>query len=679
MFVDSNFFDMFSFKFRKGNPATALTSPNSVLLTEEIARKYFGDEDAIGKALVISGFGQKSVVKVCGILENIPLQSHIQNHIILPASWLKSIGIDFDHWEDVSFRTYVQLGNPCNLQELSSKIKACEVRHFPNQNTQNLTYSFLPLTKIHLYAGNIKFLIGAIGDIKYVRIFILVAVIILLIASINYMNLSTALSLKRSKEIGIRKAVGANRKMLIFQFLGESIFLSLIALSLAILLVELILPEFNLLSGKQLVIKYNDPDFIGHSLAVTIITGLISGCYPAILLSSFNSIHILKDKLKLNYRSLLMRKGLIIFQFTLSVVIIICTIVVFDQLSFIRNSNPGFNKENIICIRMPGDANRKYEVLKNELEKNPEIINISRSEPVSTALSNASSVNWPGKPANEEKHFWVLHTDYNLAATYEIKMSEGRFFSKQFPADQTDAFVINEAAAKSMGLKSPIGEEIELLGKKGKIIGVTKDFHFASFHSVIEPLIFTIPDNEHQNDRLRILSIRFKSGTLNSSLASIEKAWKEQMTNIPFNYYFYDESLDVQYSAEQRMGTIFKYFSFLSIIIACLGLFGLASLSMEQRTKEIGIRKVLGASVLDITINLSKEFLLWIILANIIAWPIAYYAMHKWLQNFAYRIYISWWIYALAGIVTLFIASLTVSLNTYKAATRNPVNALRYE
>jgi len=678
MFVDSNFFSVLSFKFKKGNPATALISPNAVLLTEEIARKYFGDDDAMGKALVISAFGKKSVVKVCGILEDIPLQSHIQRQIILPSSWLKSVGIDFDHWEDVSFRTYVELGKGCNLQELASKIKACEVRHFPNQNSQDLVYSFLPLTKIHLYGSNVKFLVGAIGDIKYVRIFMLVAVIILLIASINYMNLSMALSLKRSKEIGIRKTIGANRKALIVQFFGESIILSFIALGLAILLVELLLPEFNLLSGKQLTIRYNDLDFVGLSLAVTIVTGLISGCYPAFMLSSFNPVHILKGKLKLDHGSLLTRKGLVVFQFASSIVMIICTMVVLHQLSFIRNSDLGFNKENILCVRMTDEANGKYEVLRNELEKIPSIMKMSRSEPVSTALQYASSVSWPGKPVNEEKHFWVLYTDYNLASTCEIKMSEGRFFSKDFPADQTDAFVINEAAAKSMGLRSPLGEEIQLFRKTGKIIGVTKDFHFASFHSVIEPLIFTMPDST-QNDRLSILSIRFKPGSLSSTMASIEKVWKEQMTDIPFNYYFYDESLDVQYSAEQRMGTIFNYFSILSVTIACLGLFGLASLSVEQRTKEIGIRKVLGATVSDITMTLSREFLLWVVVANIIAWPIGYYVMHGWLQNFAYHISISWWIYALAGMIILLIASLTVSLNTYRAAVRNPVEALRYE
>lgn len=328
---------------------------------------------------------------------------------------------------------------------------------------------------------------------------------------------------------------------------------------------------------------------------------------------------------------------------------------------------------------MIGDANKKYELLKNELEENPEIINISRSEPVSSALTRTTSMNWPGKPENEEKHFWVLHSDYNLAATYEFEMSCGRYFSDQYPTDKTNAFVINEAAAKSMGLKSPLGEEIRLWRKTGKIIGVTKDFHFASFHSVIEPLIFTIPDEQQQDARFRILSIRFKSRTLHSSLASIAKVWKEQMEDIPFNYYFYDESLNAQYHAEQQMGNIFKYFSFLSIIIACLGLLGLASISAEQRTKEIGIRKVLGATILDISVILSKEFFIWVVAANIIAWPVAYYVMHQWLQSFAYRIDLTIWPFLLAGLLALLIALLTVSWQAVKAATANLVESLRYE
>ncbi len=495
--ADSNFFEMFPFKYKEGNPATALSAPNSIIITEEMAKKYFGNEGAMGKPLDVSGFGGKTVMNVSGILKNIPLQSHIQRQIILPASWFRSAGMNFDSWYDQSFQTYIQLKDNSNLQDVSSKIKQCEVKNFPNQNTQDLRYSLIPLPRIHLYGSNIKFM-ETTGDIKYVRIFVVIAFIILLIASINYMNLSTALSLKRTKEVGIKKTVGANRNTLILQFFGESIILSFIAYILAILFVELFLQEFNLLSGKNLVVRFFEPSFLGLSLLVIIVTGLISGCYPALFLSSFSPVQILKGKLKLSSGNLFTRKGLVVFQFVITIVIIVCTIVVFSQLSFIRNSNLGFDKENLLCIRMTGEANSKYDVLKNEFLKNPEIVSISRSEPVSSEITRTIGVSWNGKPENEEKHFFVLHSDYSLAATYKFEMSQGRYFSDQYPTDKIGAFVINEAAAKAIGLKSPLENEIRLWGKRGKIIGVTKDFHFASFHTAIEPLIFTIPDNNQQ-------------------------------------------------------------------------------------------------------------------------------------------------------------------------------------
>jgi ABC-type antimicrobial peptide transport system permease subunit len=677
-FAASNLFDVLSFKLKKGDPATVLKDPNSVVITEEIEKKYFGNEDAIGKPLTISGFGQKIVAKVSGILENVPSNSHLQIQIILPNDWFNPSFMNLN-WTNQSFRTYIKLKNNNDVQILSSKIKACEVRHFPNQNTKILGYSLIPLTKLHLFGNDIKFF-ESTGDIKYVRIFLIVAIIILLIASINYMNLSTALSLKRTKEVGIKKTVGASRKSLILQFFGESLLLSFFALCFADLLVILFLPTFNQLVGKRLELSSNLPIFISISFLITVITGLISGCYPAIFLSSFQPIQILKGKMKIGSGNLFLRKGLVVFQFALSTIMIIATIVVLNQLSFIKNSNLGFDKNNLTCIKMTGEANSKYDVLKNELLRNPDILNISHSEAMASgAWTRTIGINWKGKQPNEEKPFWILHTDYNLASTYKIELSQGRFFSEQFPTDQTNAFVINEAAAKSMSLKSPLNEEIQVWGRKGKIIGVAKDFHFDSFHTAIEPLIMQIPDSNKKNQRLNMISIRFKAGTLYNSMAFIEKTWKEQMADIPFNYYFYDESLTRHYVADQRLGSIFNYFAVLSIIIACLGLFGLASLSVEQRAKEIGIRKVLGASISNITFILSKEFLIWIVVANLIAWPVAYFFMHKWLQDFAYRIELSIWVFVLSGIMALMIAIFSVGFQTIKAAIVNPVESIRYE
>jgi putative ABC transport system permease protein len=678
LMADTNFFKVFSYKFKEGNQATALFAPNSIILTEEAAKKYFGNENAMGKPLEVSGFGRKTVMNVSGILENIPTQSQMQSQIILPVDWFKSIGINFDIWEDQSFKTYIQLKDNSAVRDLPAKIKQCEVKNFPNQNTNNLSYSLFPLTKIHLYGNSIKFL-ETTGDIKYVQIFVIIAIIILLIASINYMNLSTALSLKRTKEVGIKKTVGANRNRLILQFLGESFFISLISYCVAIMFVELLIPEFNFLTGKKLSINFFDLSFISLSFLVIVITALISGSYPAFFLSSFSVIKVLKGKMITSSWNLFTRKGLVVFQFVTTVVIIVCTIVVFNQMSFIKNSNIGFDKENLLCIKMTGDSNSRFKVLRNEFKKNPEVISVSRSEPVSSTLTNTTSVSWKGKSVNEEKHFWVLYTDYSLAATYKFQISLGRYFSKQYPTDKTDAYVINEAAAKSMGLKSPLDNEIELWGRKGKIIGVVKDFHFASYHTAIEPLIFKIPNDNQQADRFRVVTIRFKSSAPDKLISSFEKIWHEQLADSPFNYYFYDDFLNKQYFSEIRMGTIFKYFSFISILIACLGLFGLVSISTEQRTKEIGIRKVLGASTSNVALILTKDFLILVVASNIIAWPVAYYFMNKWLQDFAYRVDIGWWIFALAGVIALVIALVTVSFQAIKAAMANPVKSLRYE
>ena len=678
LFASSNFFDLFSLKLKEGNPSTVLSDPNSIVIDEETARKYFGSEYPVGKPLNVSGFGGKTLAKVSGILEDMPLESQIRSHIILPAAWFKSIGINFDTWYDQSFHTYIETEGNIDIQGLSSKIRQCEIRNFPNQNTENLSYSLLPLTKIHLFSGNIKFLQGT-GDIKYVRIFIAIAVVILLIASINYMNLSTALSLKRRKEIAVKKTIGASRKRLMVQFLGESLIVSCIAFILAILFVELFLPEFNALSGKSLMIRYLDTSFMILSIAVVIGTGLASGFYPAMLLSSFSPIQILRKSLTFKPGGLFTGSGLVIFQFAASIAMILCAIVVSNQLSFVMNTNLGFDKENLICIRLTADANKKFESMKNELESNPQVITVSRSEPISTSLTRTEGVYWEGEPANEQVHFWVLNSDFNLAATYKFQMVQGRFFSKDYPTDRTSAFVINEAAVKTMGLSSPLNKEMGLWAKRGRIVGVVKDFHFASFHTAIEPLVFTIPDSNQQDGRYQIMSVRIKPGNPQGVISSIETIWHAEMPGVPLDYYFYNDSVNKQYSSEMRMRTIFQCFSFVSIMIACLGLFGLASISTEQRTKEVGIRKVLGASASNVVFTLSRKFMAWVVLSNIVAIPIAWYFMSKWLQEFAYRLPLSWWMLFVAGGFAFVIAFLTVGIQAIKAATANPVESLRCE
>jgi putative ABC transport system permease protein len=680
--ADSSFFTLFSFRFVKGNPATALSDPRSVVITEETEKKYFGSTDGMGRIIAVSAFGTQSNVKVAGVLEDLPHNSHIQGRIFFSNRWPRAVGIPDYGWQNQSCQTYIQLQRPlktdAEFRELASQIRACELRHDPNE-PQSLNYALLPLTDIHLYGGNIKFLETA-GDIKYVQVFSLIAIILLLIASINYMNLSTALSLRRTKEIGIKKALGANRKSLVLQFFGESLLHSFLALCFALLLVKLSLSEFNALSGKELAIRYIEPQFIALSLAIALLTGLISGSYPALFLSSFRPMQVLKGQLKLGVGSIFTRKGLVVLQFALSIIIIVCTIVVFRQLSFMRSSNLGLEKENLLCVKLVGAANGGYGVLRNELLKNPAIIDIARSEQVSAGSMGATlGVYWQGKPPKDETHFRLLQTDFDLPSVYKFELAQGRFFSPEYPTDSANAYVLNEAAVKAMGLVSPLNQEISVWGRNGKIIGVTKDFHFASFHAAIEPLIFRIPDRNEQNLYFSTMTIRFASHDPEDVISFVEKTWESQLSGIPFQFYFYDEFLNAQYKSEHTMSSLFSYFSFLSIFIACLGLFGLASLSAQQRTREVGIRKVLGASSWHMVVLLSREFLLWVAISNVIAFPVAWYAMHRWLEDFAYRTDIGWWVFAVAGGLSMVIAMLTVSTQAIKAALANPVEALRYE
>ena len=678
-FTDSHFFEIFSFPFLKGSPSSALEDPYSVVMTEKAARKYFGDEEAFGESIQMFSFGQKMAMNITGILEDIPSHSHIACEIFVPFHVMRALGINLDDWDNQVPRTYILTEENPDIQDLTNKIISCETRNRPNRELGKLSYRLLPLKDIHLRAKDIKFLITT-GDIKYVYIFGAIAFIIVIIACVNTMNLFTALSLKRTKEIGVRKVVGASRKTLIKQFLSETIVLSFLALLLAVGISQAFLSAFNQLSGKDLAIPYFNVHFIAASILIALLTGVLSGYYPALFLSGFQPAKILKTKSNLGLKGLTFRKGLVIFQFSLSIILIISTIVVFNQLRFIQNSNPGYDKDHILCVRINEDISGSYDVFKNELLKNPAILGVSRTEPVdANMITNTDGVQWAGKTENEDHYFRILRTDYDFVSTYHIEVDEGRFYSRQFSADETGSYVINQEAAKMIGLESPVGEEISLWGREGTVIGVLKDFHFGSFHTSIEPLICIMPTRQLQNLYLRLISIRFKPGTLQSSMKYIQNKWKEVLSNTPYNYYFLDDVLNAQYKAEQRMGTLFRYFTIFAIIIACLGLYGLASFSAEQKIKEIGIRKVLGATVSNITVMLSKEFLRWVILANLIAWPISWFMMNKWLQNFAYRASINWWIFFLAGGIAFGIALITVSVQAIRAATTNPVNSLRYE
>jgi putative ABC transport system permease protein len=679
--VDPQFFDIFSFNFKDGNPQSAFLNPNSIVLTESMAQKYFGDKNALGESLNLTLLGQTRTLKVTGILENIPHNSHFQREIFIPITYVKhTYGIEsWDRWGNQQSQTYILTQSKVDISAMEYKIADLERKNLPNQNLENLSYSLLPLKKIHLHANNIEFF-ASTGDIKYVYIFTVIAGIILLIASMNYMNLSNALSLKRIKEIGIQKVVGAQRSNLVRQYFGETIIITFIALGCALFIVELFLPVLNRLAEKSLSVAYLSPNFLLMIFLITLLTSIISGLYPAIFISGFQPVRILKGKFQEGIGGLNLRKGLIIFQFTLSIIMIICTIIVFTQLDFIQNSKLGYDKENIVCVRIKGDIHGQYNAFKNEILENTNILSISRNEHMDiSSLGSTGNINWSGRNENQGFNIWLLHSDCDFASTYKIDMHEGRFYSDQFPTDKTSAFVLNQAAVEAMGLQSPIGQEITLWGRKGKIIGITKNFHFGCFHHRIEPLIFRIPDTDEQHLFYRELSIRLKPNSIHQSLTFLKNKWKSFYPAEPFDFYFVDENLNTSYWAEQRMAELFKYFSFLAIFIACLGLYGLTAFMIEQKIKDIGIHKVLGATVSNIVFLLTKNYLCWILFSNVIAWPMAYFMMNKWLQNFAYRIDMSWWMFVLAGAIALIIALLTVSWQAIRAAMANPVEALRYE
>lgn len=675
--TDSRFFEVFSFKLIEGNPNTAFNNPNSIIMTERMAKKYFGNTEALGMSINLTFLGMKRIMKVTGILENFPHNTQFQREFLLPMDFIKSFGANWDAWQNYNVQTFIVTGNNIAKSDLEKKILECENRNAGNLNLGTTGYSLLPLSKMHLYSNNIEFF-ASTGDIKYVYIFSAVAFIILLIACMNYVNLTNAFSLKRTKEIGIKKVIGAKWKDLIYQYYGETLVITISAFCLSLFLVELFLPLLNNLSGKELSFNYSNMKFLTALTLTMLITSVVSGIYPAVFATRFQPIQILKGKFQNKSDGLNLQKGLVIFQFALSIAIIACTFIVIRQLNFIKNANLGYDKENIIGIRLNGNIFNKYDAFKNKLLTNSDILSVSRSEPMDEkSLGSTEGINWQGK--NKRFGAWLLHVDADFAKTYKIQMKEGRFYSELYPSDETSAYVINETAEKEMGFQSALGKEIDVWGRKGKIIGVTKDFNFSSLHNLIESVILRIPNPKEENIYYRELSVRFSPHSVNQSLEYLQETWKRFYPDLPFSFYFIDESQNVNYLAEQRMSDIFKYFSILAIFIACIGLYGLTTFMIERKIKDIGIHKVLGANVARIVFMLSKKYLLWIIISNVIAFPAAYYFMNKWLQDFAYRSSINWWIFFLAGSIALLIAFTTIIIQSIKAAIANPVKSLRYE
>ncbi|NIR49132.1 FtsX-like permease family protein [candidate division KSB1 bacterium] len=688
-FVEPEFFNIFSFPLIKGNPETVLDDPQSLVITEEMAQKYFGNENPVGQVLTVHG-EEVLDLKVTGIVESAPANSHFHFDFLLSFKLVEMFSGRMDNWSTNWLYTYLLLDEGASARNLQVQLPD----FFETHTGKAWNYFRIqPLTDIHLYS-DVSWEIEPQSSIKYVYTFSAIAILILLIACINFMNLATARSANRAQEVGMRKVLGAHRRQLIKQFIGESFLMTFMALLLALLLVEMFLPTFNYLSGKALSFSlFENKVLLLALLAIALFVGLVAGSYPAFFLSTFQPVKVLKGRLgrEDGTSGAKLRKVLVVLQFVISVFLIIGTAVVYSQLSYMQNKRLGFEKEQVVVLPIEDDSlTEDSEFVKTELLQHPDVVTATASDNVPGRGVSDFPYRLEGAQGEEDmwKAVWDTYfVDADFIETLDIELKAGRTFSKERATD-SESFILNETAVKKAvdlygeTWSSPIGKQLDFytpgqsgweVSKQGTVIGVVKNFHYRSLHETIGPLVIQTAKSPDQ------LLIKIRASEISSTLGFLKQNVDAFFPGQPFEYYFLDSHFDQLYRSEQRLGEIFKYFAFLAIFIACLGLFGLAAYTAEQRTKEIGIRKVLGASVAGIVGLLSKDFVKMVLIANVIAWPIAWYAMHRWLQNFAYRIDIDWFVFALAGGLALIIALATVSSQAIKAALINPVESLRYE
>ncbi len=667
--VDPSFLKMFTYPLVKGDKNTALDSPFSVVLSEDLAEKYFGENEPIGKVITLNNQYEFTVT---GVLENIPHNTELQFDFLVPYEILKRMGqTQEEDFGSNSIYTFVQLPDGTPPEHVNQKIFGFIRTKLPESRTD---LRLMPFTRLHLHQffGYEK---GA-GAIQYVYIFSIIAFIVLLIACINFMNLSTARSANRAKEVGLRKVVGAVKGHLVRQFYGESVVYAFIALIFAVGIVTLLLPAFSNLASKELSwsVAGIETILIGL-LGITLFTGLVAGSYPAMFLSAFQPARVLKGNLFSGSGGSLFRRVLVVVQFALSILLIIGTGIVYQQQNYIKNMRLGWDKEHLVYIPLRADTKKSYNVLKQELIQNPQVLNVTGTSQLPTHIgSNSGGAQWEGKDPEFQILIGFNAVDFDFTETLKIDMVDGRRFSKEYTSDLSKAWIVNEEVASLMNKDSVIGERFSHVGEDGTIVGVMKNFHYQTLKNKIEPLAINVSLN-----RLNYLIARIPPEEVSASLGFIEKTWKRIIPNYPFEYRFMDERYDMMYRSEQRIGTLLRYFAILAVFVACLGLFGLASFMAEKRTKEIGIRKILGASVIQVTRLLCREFFLLVFVANVIAWPAAYFIMRKWLQSYAYRADMGYFVFIGAMLLALFVAILSVGYQAVRAARANPADSLRYE
>lgn len=664
--IDQDFIRMFDIQFVQGDIETALADPNNIIITEEMANKYFGDENPMGKTFIVWRY---FTFNVRGVVRKLPHNSHFNFDFLVPFEFLVNVEQGYKAWYNNSIYTYVELQKGTDDKLLNEKIINTIQKHFEQTNTEIFLQN---VKKIHLYsAGKYTADMGGLGDITYVRIFSLIALFILVIACINFMNLSTAQSARRAKEIGMRKIAGAKKGKIVFQFLGESILIVFMAHIIAMILVEILLPGFNILTSKQLDVNYMGLPLYISLISIVLFCGLLAGSYPALYLSSFDAIKVVKGLEYRNPGNAGFRRILVIFQFTLSVFLIICTLTIGNQVSYLQNNKLGINTDNIGYFGSGPAIQRKP--MKNKLLQNTDIISVATADQNPVNMVNSrGGITWEGQSEGDIL-FHVVYVDEDYARTFKLEIKDGRFFSDIYTTD-TLAVVVNEKASEIIGSDQVIGKFLSIGDESYKIIGIVKDFNFKSLHTPIEPLIMLT------NPRVGgIYFIRMKPENTMETVKFIESAYKSFDPGRPIDFHFLEDDYENLYRTEQRTGTIFNFSSLLAIMISCLGLIGLSSFMAARRTKEIGIRKANGAETFEIFTLLSREYVFWVLISIAIASPVSWYAMNRWLQNFAYRTTINWLMFALAGIIAITIALLTISLQSWRAASRNPVEALRYE
>ena len=680
--VDPSFLRMLTYPFISGDPGTALNEPHSIVISEEIAEKCFTSEDSIGKIITLNN---KYAFNVTGVFKNVPTNSFLRFDILVPFNFMEEIGQYMDRWNANYITTLIQLHENASVPEVNKKITEIRHRHVAESftdpkrlrqfNEEPMTQVMLiPLTDVHLrrHSGSGP----SSGIMTYIYIFTIIAFVVLLIGCINFMNLATARSAGRAKEVGLRKVVGAVKTDLIKQFYSESILQACLALVFAGLLTVAVLPQFNALVEKEFTIKHLlQLKFIISMITITLVTGIFAGSYPALFLSAFQPVKVLKGAFSQGVKSGLFRKVFVLIQFTLSILLIIGTGIIYRQINYMQNMNLGYDKKHVIYIPLRGDTAGSYEVFKEVLRDDPSVLNVSGSWQWPAYFgADSGGAEWEGKNPELDIRVCFNTVDFDYVETMKVEMVEGRAFSKKFTTDTSSAFLINEELLRIMGKESAVNERFDFWGIDGTIVGVMKNFHFKSLHSEIEPLAITV-----NTSSIDYAIIRLASGDISAGIKTVQSAWERIIPDYPFEYHFLDQAVKRMYEDEKTTKTLIQLFAILAILIACLGLFGLASFTAEQRTKEIGIRKVLGASVPGVVFLLSKEFSKWVLIANLVAWPVAYFLMKSWLHNFAYRTNLAMNIFILSGLLAFGIALLTVSFQSIKAALANPIKSLRYE